>query len=305
MILNFFSKTKSINLILMGLLFTLFYFLKVIFGENNLEFSSNYYSIIINYTLFIGSFILFKFIIIDNKLTNNSDFGILFFVLLFGIFITLSSISTIVFSFFFLLLSFRKMHNLYDKIETKQEVFDSGFWIGIATIFTPISSLYMWVLLSAIVVFKKSNWRTLMISILGFLLPLFLFYTYLFFMESNQSFTSLFYFSIFFDIEIYKRNRILIPLISMSFIILSAIMLVFRNQNSLSIIQYRNIKLLLINLLITLIILLVTTQKESTLLFLLFPVSIILANFIQLIKRKWLQGALLYSFLILFISMNL
>ena len=94
------------------------------------------------FIVFFIALFVFVFVITKNDLTQNNSFAA-FYLCLFILLLPKSlSNHSILLSNLFILLSFRRIFSLKSKTNIKRKLFDSGFWIALATIFYPLAALY-------------------------------------------------------------------------------------------------------------------------------------------------------------------
>ncbi len=78
----------------------------------------------------------------------------------------------------FLVLAVNKLISAYMKERALSEVFDSGFFVGIATIFYIPSMVFLVLLWIGLLLLRTINWREWACTIIGFLLPFVFTFTY-------------------------------------------------------------------------------------------------------------------------------
>jgi len=304
MIVNFFNKTKPINTVfLVGFLIFVAIFSFIL--DNDQVFSLTILvKKALNLILLIISFLIFNNITIKNSLTKGTDLGILFYFLLVSIFVSTYWNLNIISVNFLLLLSFQKIFQLQFKNFPKKKIFDSGFWLGIAIIIFPISFLFLIVTSSVIFLLSKANWRYFLIHLLGVLLPVFFFYTYLFFIDNTALFIESVLFLNNFDLNIYKTIPFSTPIVFIGFLLIWSILKTSINQIY-ETINFKSFWIIhLIHLFTGVTIIIITPNKDgSEFLFIIFPASILLANYIQTIRKKWIQEIIIYLFIILIIGL--
>jgi len=81
-------------------------------------------------------------------------------------------------SSFFLVLSLNRLISSYKKERALSDIFDSGLFVGIATLFYIPSMVFLIVLWIGLLVIRSINWREWVCSIIGFLLPFVFTFTY-------------------------------------------------------------------------------------------------------------------------------
>ena len=157
MIANFFNQTRPINFLLLSILVVLIY-LAAIFNAN--VDSVNFF-LVLKYGLFLFLAVLtvfvLNFIIRKNALTEDNSFAIFLFIIMCSYFPEVYISEGIYLSNFILLLAFRRIYSLRTSIQTREKIFDSAFWIGIAGLFYVWSLIYVLFLYAAILIFRKGN----------------------------------------------------------------------------------------------------------------------------------------------------
>ena len=223
MIANFFNKSKPVNMIyILAMLFV--YFLIhcfIIYTNESITsfFLKNSGLLLIN----IWILFLINFIISKNKLIHNNYFPLLIVVLLSGALPETMFKSNLILSNLFLLLAFRKIFSLKSQTNTKAKIFDGGFWIGIATLFYSWSILFIFLIYVSIIIYKKVSFKNVCIPIIGFITPIFIYFTYLFYFDDLTVFYNQFNFNYSFQFEPYRSLKTLIPLLFSALILIWAI----------------------------------------------------------------------------------
>lgn len=296
MLANFLNKSKPINFI--GLLIFFFVcFLFSVFSEgftdrNLIETTS----ILI---LFLAVFFIYNFVLSKNRLTHDNSYANFLFVLLIISFMTeIANLKTLSFTFIYLLF-IRKIYSLRSSKRILEKIFDSGFWLGIFFILEPLSILLFGLIYIASYLHSKITIHTLLVPIVGFITPLIIYFSYFFWIDQTENFNKLFYFESLFDIQLYSelKYRWMIGIVFS----LTTIAIFIKSIKALSVNNtFKKSWLLLIyHFIILLLFLLFFPQKNgSELIYTLFPVSVILANGIELIKRTLIKNIVLYLFLI-------
>ncbi len=302
MIANFFNKTKPINFIFLSILITIVY----IIGNqailiNDITFNFILKKIFFLFLLILSIFII-NFIIRKNILTDDNSFAILFYILLFGIFPFSFSDGNILVSNLILLFAYRRIYSLRSALKPKEKIFDSAFWIGLASLFYVWSFLYLFLLFFAIFIFNKLSWKNILIPFIGWITPIFLFYTYLLLIGDLSFFDDYWKLQFNFEYYIYLNYRLLVPISFLIFFGLFAIPPITQ-KNLLAKIDFKSTWFVLLAHIITaLIIVLIAPKKNgSEFSFLFFPLSILYANYLQITEKYWLKELVLFNFFILLI----
>ena len=303
MIANFFNKTKSINFLVLSVLMAIAFTngMMHVLSENisfNFVIKKTVFLLITLLTIYILNFIINK-----NQLTDNNTYAIFIYILLTGFFANVFVNENIFTSNFILLFAFRRIYSLRSPHSTKEKIFDSAFWIAIASLFYAWSFLYVTLLYIAIYVFRKDNWRYFFIPIIGFVTPLFLFFVYQLF--NNNSIAFFERALLLYDLEIqeYGLYKYLIPILFLIGFLLISIYTTTK-KSFIAKIDFKNTWIVLIlHLVISVFILLLSPNKNgSEFLFTFFPLSIIFANYLQTLSRFWARELILYLFLGVLVS---
>ena len=303
MIANFFNKTKPINFLVLSAMMFVVYSITIVFTFSG-EFSINFF-LKKSFYLSLAILMLFilDFIIRKNMLTQDNSFALFFFILFFGFFPFSFGNVSLLFANFFLLLSFRKIYSLRTSYKTKEKIFDSAFWIGIASLFYYWSFVYILLLYLAIMIFWKNDWKNFFIPIIGFITPLFLLYVYFLGTNDLSQFYEVWHLDYGFNYRAYKQGIYIYPIVFiLIFVLLSIYPTTAKSLSAKKDFKATWIVLTFQTGLSFFLILISPIKNGSEFIFLFFPLSIIFANYIQNIKRYWLKEVILYLFLIMYIS---
>lgn len=300
MLANFFGKSKPVNFILITVLFFIYYLLDFIVvkkAEINL---GDFYKFLLVTPLFLLLFLLFNFIISKNKLTRDNSYAFLLFVIGLGFLNTFIIETSIVFTFLLLFLFFRRVYSLRTLKIVYQKLFDSGFWLGVLFLISPFYLLYIVLLYAAVFFFAKITIRTVLIPVVGFITPVFLYFTYLFWMHDLTTFYQLFDTNFTVDLSFYKTDYY--SLFAITFAFFTGVSLLLRTGKVLSVSNKfkRSWVLLMLHLGIAIVFISLVEEKNGTeFVTFLFPSTIIMANGLQSMHKKLLINIVLVVFLIL------
>ena len=161
MIIQFFKFTKLPQLVVSSFLSIgiMFNFKKDIISLNNL--SSSLTLILV--------FLLSIFIISKNSILKNNQYTTFGLIIFSGFFYKTELNALIVLSYFFLLLSVRKIYNLQSAKKTDKKLIDIGFWFSISTILNPINLIFCFTLFFGIYIYHKINFNILFKVFLGYI----------------------------------------------------------------------------------------------------------------------------------------
>lgn len=297
MIANFFEKTKPIHAIFISVLFLVYYILAIVFVEKPTFSVGMVFTKVGFLFFFLVLFFLIRFINRKNQLSDLNSYVLLVLALLFGVFPKTMEVQSIFYAHFFLILAFRRIYSIKTNKNIKQKIFDSAFWIGIATLFYNWSSLFLILIFMAIIVYKKQEIRNFIIPIVGFFTPLFLAFTYFFVTDDVIEFNRKLSFEFSF---IFDFNLALLFLLILSIIAIIGVGLKINSlKNDLKI----SWLLVIFHLLIAIAVVILSPNKNGQeLLFLFFPIAIIIANFIGILSNKILKEVLVIGLLLLSFS---
>ena len=300
MLANFFGKSNPTNFVVIIGFFFCFFMIAVFNGFQENVFTENPILTISGMLiLFLSILYFFHLIVTKSKLTFNNAYALLLFIVFLGFFSNELLELKMLILFLLHILFLKKLYSLkYSKV-IFQILFDSGLFLGVIFIFEPFSIIYIVLLYIAIYFYHKITVRTLIIPIVGFLVPLVFYFTYHFWQNTLDDFLQLFYFLPNYNEFIYLKDQFLIPLLFIGFCTVASLLLKTPLVISINNKFRKSWFLLIFNLGISVCFVLILPQKNgSELLFILFPVAIIVANGIETIANIVLKDAILV-FLIL------
>ena len=301
MIANFFNETKPINFMVLLMMMVITYVISVIFSHS-FEFSlfyflnKSFYFLLVLFLIFVYDFIIRK-----NALTDHNSFALFFYVIFFGFFPLSFDNDNLLIAYLFLLFSFRKIYSLRTQIRTNEKIFDSAFWIGVASIFYAWSFIYIILVYLAIWIFHKSNPRNIFIPIIGFCVPISFLYVYFLMTDQTDVFNTYWHLDYSFDFGEYLQAKYLFPLLFV--FILGVVSIVPTAKKSLNAKQdfKATWNILIAQIVLSVIVVLVAPVKNgSEIIFLFFPMSILYANYIQDIEKYWLKESILIFTLLVY-----
>jgi hypothetical protein len=301
MIANFFNKTKPINFLALSVLLFLVFTVGTIFvftGNFSLAyfFKKTYHFSILLFMLFIMNFIIRK-----NMLTDDNSYALFLYTIMLGIFPNSIENNHVIYANFFLLFSFRKIYSLRSNFQTTEKFFDSGFWIGIAFLFYSWSFVYLILVYAALLLFRKNNWRNILIPLIGFFTPIFLVFVFYFGKDNIDGFYNFWHLKYSFDFSTYAEKKIILPILMLMIFTMASVFPMLKKsymakkdfKNTWAVINF--------HILIAIGMVIVFPQKNgSEFFFLFFPLTILFANELQNIKKYWLKESILYVFVVVY-----
>ena len=301
MLTNFFGKSKPINFIVLLLVFFCAFFLNSFHSFSASEMKPFF---MVEKTVFflVLTFLLFgvNFIISRNKLTLDNSYALLFYLLVISFFSKYLYDYQVFLEYFLHLFFLRKVYSLQTLKEVFKKLFDAGFWLGVMCLMNPFLIVFSLLLFTALIVFKRVRFQTLLIPVIGFLIPIFLFFTYSFWIGELSLFTDKFIFYTTYDFSRYQEASFLAPLGVLSFFLLFAIFMKTGSAFSVNNRFRKSWILLLSHLFTSISYLFITFDRDgSELLIAAFPVAVILANGFESIQRKFLKEIGLILFVLI------
>lgn len=298
MIANFFNKTKPVIIVNLLLLFAIFYF-SATFLIRTIDFSlASIGQILVSFSAFIFMLLVINFILRKNNLTGDNLYALLLIILLLGTFYETMFTLNLFLSNLLLLFAFRKIYSLKTGLNIKSKLFDAGFWIGISAILCSWTILFLIVVYVALFIYNRVTLKNLIIPIVGFLFPVICFFTYHFYFDSLYIFNEKLIFNYSFDFSNYNQLKYLVPLTLLITLMLWSIVVLTPKIVQLGSIFKMSWQLLIFHFIISVIVVLLSLQKNgSELFFVVFPSGVIIAIFLQKTSSNMFKNLVLYLFL--------
>lgn len=282
MLTSFFGKSNPVNYLILGAFIVLGYLLGAISGS----------SILITPILLLehGFFIvlsvlimlLLDFIIRKNHLTKNNTFAILFFTCFLVMLPVIFFQFKIILANAFLLLALRRIMSLRSDKNSTKKILDASVWITIASLFYFWSILFFIPLWIAVIQKPNSNYKQMLVPFTGFLAVLLINTAYQ--LLANDSFAWFLNWkdSISFDFSKYNSTSVLVPVtVILGFYIWTGIYRILK-ISTVSLKEKSNYLLLLYLSFTSFFVALLGPEKTGAeILFILAPVAIIAANYIE------------------------
>ncbi len=298
MIANFFNKSTPVTTFAIFILMS-FVILVSIFTSAAVEFSLIFVlkKLAILFFLMI-TFFLVQFITKKNGLIKDNAYDLLLMVIFIAMFPKITENSELLLAHFILLLSFRRVYSLRTIKNPKEKLFDSSFYIGIATLIYPWCILYIILPYVAIINFNKRTIRNVIIPLVGFITPFIIYGSYLLLIDKLETFKVDFTSNLVFTN--YNSLNLLIPITLMLAFIIWVIV-----PTTIKLVKYNSdLKnswyVLLAHLIVSILVVILSPYKDgSEYIFIFFPAAIIFTNYLQIVKEKWFKEVFLYLFSII------
>ena len=170
MIVGYFKNTKPINIVFLSLILSLLIFFSFFLTDTFIFSLEN----IGKFFLLLLSFFLFNKISKPQIISSETDYGILFYVIISSILYVSFYDIKIILANLLLLLALQQLFELESsEVNEKKKLFNFGFLLALTNFFFPLMILFYVLCIVAVFVFNKINWRNFLIPIVGFLSPIF------------------------------------------------------------------------------------------------------------------------------------
>ena len=303
MIANFFNKTKPVVFFIVSSLLFLYYVVALF--QFKFELFSFFWLLhkIGVFLLLVAFLLIASFIIKKNTLTQNNSYAIVLIAVLLGTFYETMFTNNIIISNFLLLFGFRKIYSLKSGINTKLKLYDASFWLGIAALVYCWSILYVLLIYVTLIVYQRITIKNFIIPIVGFITPIFIYFTYCFYVDNLEPFYNCWVFNPNFNYTNYNNFKLLVPIAVILATVIWSILILTPKVSVSGINIKRTWRVVLNHLIISAIIIALSPQKNgSEMLFMVFPVSVVVTNFLRVSTSENFKNLILYLFLIISIS---
>ena len=308
MLTSFFSNSKPFHFIVVSLLLFTGWFFYIIQDLNEAINYADMALLLTQNTIFLLLFLLLSFIIKKNRLSQSNSYALFLFCCFILTIPLLFKESNPAFSFFFLLLALRRILSISSKKNSEKKILDASIWIATAALFYFWSILFFIILFIAIIQLASKNYKLVFIPFVGFTSIFIL--TTVYHIIVNDSFWWFLEYKeqISFDFSPYYSLKTIIPSIFTLLLGIFGVIYKSINISNTPLKEKSKYWILLFSVLIGLILIILTNNKNgSELIFLLAPISIFIANFIENNSKKWISElflwlAFVFPFAIFFIK---
>ncbi len=289
MITRFFNTSKPIHFVIITL-FTL-----IVFLISNINAFNEGLSIAVianesgKYILVLSSIFILNFLVNKNKLSRKNGYEILIYSLLLAMFPMSMQLMYIVFANFFILLALRRIISLRSNKFVKKKLFDAAFWIGIASLFYFWAILFFVLIIIAMFFHAINGIKNWMIPMVGLITVGIITISYTLLIDNSFGLLSDYLEVISLDFTNYDNLNFIYTVFVLGALGLWALFFYVININQ-RLKSHRSSHILItISFIIGLAIIIIIPDKNgSEFLFIFPPLAIIMANFLESVKRRWL-----------------
>ena len=296
MISSFFSKVKPIHFVLVTLLLLIAFIIAKVHNINETVSILLFLKQLLLFGVCVFSIFIFDFLSEKNDLTKSTSYKILFFSLFMVLMPQTFLDSKLLVANLFILLALRRIISIRTMNEIKKKVFDATFWISMATLLTFWASLFYILIFAALLLFAVTDVKNWIIPFVGILTVSIICICILLLTNTDV----IGYFSnintdISFDFSMLNTAQIIVS----STVILSyfawAVVFYIINIKSKTKSYKPSYLLVLIAALIAITIVIISPHKSGAeFIFLIAPLSVIMANYLEIISEKWFKEALIW-----------
>jgi hypothetical protein len=282
MLTSFFGKSNPINYLILAVFIVAGYLLGAI-SQSEIFITP---SLLLTHSAFIIisvlSMLLLDFIIRKNQLTKNNTYAILFFTCFLVMLPVIFLQHTLILANVFLLLALRRIISLRSDKNSEKKILDASFWITVASLFHFWSLLLFVPLWIAVAQKPNSNYKQMLIPFTGFLAVIIINTAYQMLVNNTFLWFLTWKKTVSFDFSVYNSAAILVPItIILAFYIWTAIYRILKIPQLPLKEKPSHLLLLYVSITTLFIALGVPEKTGSEVLFVLAPVAIISANYIE------------------------
>jgi hypothetical protein len=299
MITSVFSKSRPINYIIVTILlvvcFTVYQFNTNFNTISNLEIAKK----VVFLMLLIGSLFITNFITKKNGLSKDNSYTFLLFCIFFILFPSILSNGSLILSNVFVLLALRRLISMQSLITPKEKIFDASVWIFTAALFHFWSILFILLVFISIIFHVSRDYRNWIIPFIALFTVIII--ALLFSLMLNPSLIQTYITSISFNLDLNYVKTIFQSFSLAVYVVTSLVaffsMFFIIGQKALNL--QASYKKIIYAFLIGLAIFFLSPNKDNgCLIFTFVPVSIMLTNYLETIKKYWIKESLLVIILL-------
>lgn len=304
MITNIFSRSNPMNFAVITILLLVAFGLTILIHYNpgfTLAESIAFFAI---YPMLLFSVFFINFISQKNNLNKNDNYSPLFFCLFLCLIPGIFTDSSVVISNIFVLFALRRLLSIQSLITPKQKIFDASFWIAIAAIFQLEAILFLLLVFVAIILHVSNDFKNWIIPFVGVFTVsvLVVLYAFIFDHEVLTTIQNKIQ-QMSFDFEnIFGTFSTFSSGVLMTLMVLLLIFQLSTIGTYLTIIQNSIKKIISLLLLALLVYIISNENNKNLLLYGIAPLSIISANFINSLQKKWMKEAFIVLLLVLSVT---
>ncbi|WP_224488220.1 DUF6427 family protein [Robertkochia flava] len=298
MISSIFGRTKPINFVLLALfafVFLICYYLLSVPGGLTLTLLPD---LLLTVLLVTFTMLLIEFINRKNGLTKDNTYLSFFFLLYLCMFPKIFADVQVIISHIFVLLAFRRVISIKSGQEVRSKIFDASIWVFVAALFYSWSVVFLVLVFAGIFLYGVNYYKNLLVPFVAFLTVAILAVTYKLYMGDALLWSDFFDLTPTFSLDKYADLQFVLPLAFISAFGFVSVVYYFMKVSGRAYKARIPGWLIMIFLLLSgVVVALVESANTSELIFAGFPLCVMMANYLQSIKKKWLKELFLWLFL--------
>jgi hypothetical protein len=239
------------------------------------------------YSMFTVDFMTKK-----NQLVLQNSYAILVYVLLHLLFSQVFTDLSTILANFFILLALRRCISLKSKIDTEKKIFDASLWIGVAFIFNFWAIGFLLILFLSIIFYAYKGYKNWLIPFVG------LFFVLVLTETIYYSLYNTFFIPVLpvFDTTWLGQSLKSLYFIPILVLVFWALISYFKTLSSKTLDIKRSFIILFLIFILSFMLFLIANEN---LLFVFFPISVLVANLFQEIKNRFVLEIISYFLLLL------
>lgn len=299
MIASIFKKSKPINfvIVLMAVL-ALFVYANLVFVKQPLSLVLVGRQTLV-FCISVFTMFLLNFIVIKNKLIEQSSYHILLFGLFMALFpITLVSVKMLLANTF-VLLALRRLISIQSQIEVKKKLFDAGFWLAIATLFYFWSGLFVLLIFMTLLLFSETRIKNWIVPFVGIATVAILLVAYQ--LVRFDSVAGLYDFlpTFNFDFSYYGTVTLILPISLVLGLGLWSTFYYVASLKDKTRTSKPSRKIIALAVILGLAIVVLSDEKgTSEFIFMFAPLSITIGSYLETIRKNWVREVLLSVYIL-------
>lgn len=300
MISSIFGRTKPINFIFLALFAFCFLLAYYFLGSSPGFTLAQLPDILITVVLLTFTMMLIEFINRKNALTMDNSFLSFFFLLYLCMFPRIFADVEVIVAHVFVLLSFRRIISIRSGQDIRAKIFDGSLWIFTAAFFYNWSVVFLVMVFAGIFLYGVNYYKNLLVPFVAMLVIMILSVTWKLWLGDELVWTSFFEKAPTLSFDKYADLRFVIPVVFVSAMSLISGLYYFMKVSGRAYkARIPGWLIIIFFLLAGLLVALVESANTSELIFAGFPLCVMMTNYLQSLKRKWLQELFLWAFLLL------
>ena len=242
------------------------------------------------FLLLVFGVLLVDFICKKNGLTKNNTLAPFVFLLALMLFGPLLLDIQSVVSGIFILIAIRRTISLQTFNNTTQKVFDSTFWILLASLFNEWCLLFILMVYAALLLFKLNQFRLYLVPWVAVVIVGILAFTYAYVFEDLSLFERKFGFATSFDFSSFTSFPMNLLLAFLAFLTIGSLLNYLAKTKKQKGVR-RETSLLILSIFVIGALVLVLSRKENftNVVYFLFPVSLMIAVLLQWLPKRWMK----------------